>query len=122
MSFGQAISTVFSKYVKFDGVASRSEYWWWTLFSVIVSVVLGGIDIAIGGQQNIAALQTLWGLAVLLPSVAVGVRRLRDAGYSWRFLFLGLIPFIGAIIVIVLLCQPSTVSPTTQESYIASGE
>ncbi len=120
MSFGQAISTVFSKYAKFDGVASRSEYWWWTLFNVVVSAVLGGIDIAINGQQDIAVLQTLWGLAVLLPSLAVGARRLRDAGYSWGFLFLALIPFAGAIIVIVLLCQPSTVSAATQNSYVAS--
>lgn len=121
MSFGQAISSVFSKYAKFGGVASRSEYWWWTLFNVLVSAVLGGIDIALGGQQNIAVLQTLWGLTVLLPSLAVGVRRLRDAGYSWGFLFLALIPFVGAIIVIVLLCQPSTVSTPTQSPAGDSG-
>jgi uncharacterized membrane protein YhaH (DUF805 family) len=121
MSFGQAISSVFSKYAKFGGVASRSEYWWWTLFNVLISVVLGGIDSAISGRQDIGVLQTLWGLAVLLPSLAVGVRRLRDAGYSWRFLFLALIPFVGAIILIVLLCQPRSVSTPTQSPAGVSG-
>lgn len=51
---------------------------------------------------------------------SVGLRRLRDAGSSWGFVFLALFPLFGAINVIVLLCQPSTVSTTTQDSYVVS--
>lgn len=107
MTFGQAISSVFSKYAQFGGIASRSEYWWWTLFSVLVSLGLATVETAINGQSNVTVLSSLWSLAILLPSLAVGVRRLRDAGYPWGYLFLALIPLVGAIILIVLLCQQS---------------
>jgi uncharacterized membrane protein YhaH (DUF805 family) len=120
MTFGQSISTVFSKYAQFGGTASRSEYWWWTLFSVLVSVGLGVIDSAISGQSDFSLLSTLWSLAVLLPSLAVGVRRLRDAGYSWGYLFLALIPIVGGIILIVLLCKQSkTALPVAHGSPVA---
>jgi len=109
MTFGPAVSSVFRNYARFNGVASRSEYWWWALFTTVISLVAGTLDIAINGQQNIGLLQSLWALGVIVPSLAVGVRRLRDAGYAWGFLLLALIPFVGAIVVIVLLCQPSKV-------------
>lgn len=110
MNLGQAISSGFRKFVQFDGVACRSEYWLWTLFCVLVSLVLSGVDGALNGEGSAGVLSGIWALGVLLPSLAVGVRRLRDAGYPWGFLFLGFIPVIGAIILIVLLCQPSKVS------------
>lgn len=109
MTFGRAITTVFRNYAQFGGVASRSEYWWFALFSLLVSLALSGIDGAISGSGDAGLLATLWGLGIILPSLAVTVRRLRDAGYAWGYLFLALIPFLGAIILIVLLCQPSTV-------------
>jgi uncharacterized membrane protein YhaH (DUF805 family) len=116
MSFVQAISTVFKKYADFTGVARRSEYWWWVLFSVLVSLVLTGIDSAINnGSGGIGFLSLIWSLATLLPSLAVGVRRLRDAGYGWGFLFLALIPLVGAIALIVMLAQPTKV--TTSAGY-----
>lgn len=119
MGFAQAISTVFKKYADFTGVARRSEYWWWVLFSTVISLILTGIDTAISGGNGmgIGVLAGLWSLATLLPSLAVGVRRLRDAGYAWGFMFLALIPIVGAIVLIVMLCQPSkatTSVPQTQ--------
>lgn len=101
MTFGQSITTVFRKYAEFSGVASRSEYWWWFLFSVIVSLATG----ALWDGLSIA-----WSVAILLPSLAVAVRRLRDAGYHWGWLFLLLVPLIGTIVVIVFLVQPSKTS------------
>lgn len=117
MNFRQAISSVFSKYAQFGGVARRSEYWWWTLFCVLVSVPLRLIDTLIdtlidGGTGGIGILSTIWALGTLLPSLAVTVRRLRDAGYAWGFLFLALIPLVGWIIQIVMLCQPTRISTT----------
>jgi uncharacterized membrane protein YhaH (DUF805 family) len=103
MTFGQAIETCFRKYVDFTGFAPRSEYWWWTLFTVLVSIACRIVD-AVG---NLGFVAGLWYVAVLLPTLAVGVRRLRDAGYAWGYLFLALIPLVGGIILIVLLCKPS---------------
>jgi uncharacterized membrane protein YhaH (DUF805 family) len=103
MTFGQAISTCFRKYADFTGFAARSEYWWWALFTTLVSIVCS----IVGAAADVRFLSTLWSLAVLLPTLAVGVRRLRDAGYGWGYLFLALIPIVGGIILIVLLCKPS---------------
>ncbi|HJP81679.1 MAG TPA: DUF805 domain-containing protein [Candidatus Saccharimonadales bacterium] len=114
MGFGESIKTVFSKYADFNGVASRPEYWWWTLFSFLVSAVLG---VAFGrGEGSLGnTLVSLWSLATLLPSLAVAVRRLRDAGKHWGNLFWLLLPFVGWIIVIVYLAQPSVKNSKTSK-------
>ena len=103
MNFGQAVQSVLTKYVEFSGRARRSEYWWFTLFSVAVSIVFSIIDAAIGSS----ILGLLVSLALLLPSIAVTVRRLHDTGRSGWWIWLALIPLIGAIVVIVFLCQDS---------------
>lgn len=118
MSFGQAISAVFSKYATFTGVARRSEFWWWYLFTVVVSIVLGILDgIIFGrndmGQANTMLLSGLWSLATIIPTLAVAVRRLRDAGRPWYNLFWSLLPIVGAIILIVKWCKPSVNSSVT---------
>ena len=110
VNLGQAVSTVFKKYAQFHGVASRSEYWWWTLFATVVGYSIVGLDVAINGQSTNFPL--VWSLGTLLPSLAVTVRRFRDAGYGWGSLFLALLPILGAIIIIVMLCQPSEVNTT----------
>jgi uncharacterized membrane protein YhaH (DUF805 family) len=96
MTFGQSISTCFSKYAAFDGRASRSEYWWWFLFVFLVSLATGMVSQTLSG---------LFSLAVLLPGLAVGARRLHDTDRSAWFLLLGLIPIIGWIVLIVWLIQ-----------------
>ena len=105
MSFGQAIATVFRKYAEFNGRARRSEFWWFALFAGLVAVGLGGISDGLGFA---------WGVAVLLPSLAVSIRRLRDAGFAWPMIFLGLIPLVGAIILIVLYAQPSIAGDSSE--------
>lgn len=99
LTFGQSIQTVFRKYAEFSGRASRSEFWWFTLFSALVSA---GLSAIFGG------LSVAWFFAVIVPSLAVGVRRLRDAGLSWAWLFFLLLPFVGLIVLAVLLAQPAT--------------
>ena len=105
MSFGQAVSTVFSKYATFSGRARRSECWWWYLFVTIVFVVAGVIDRAAGltyGDTTYGGgwIASIAGLALLLPNLAVGVRRLHDTGRSGWWLLVGLVPIIGIVILL----------------------
>ena len=97
MNFGQAISTCFSKYVTFTGRASRPEFWWFFLFQVIVLIVTGMISSILYG---IAA------LAMLLPGIAVGVRRLHDIGKTGWLLLLCLIPLVN-LLLLYWFVQPS---------------
>jgi len=112
MSFGEAIQTVFSKYAEFMGRAGRAEFWWWALFTVLVASALNLFDvIRIGDNGNLGSLLAgLWGIAILLPSLAVAVRRLRDAGYSWGYLFFILVPIAGIFVLIALWAQPTKVT------------
>jgi len=103
VSFADAVRTVFSKYATFSGRARRSEFWWFTLFAIIVYIVVGIIDAAI---KN-AVLGVIVALALLLPSLAVTVRRLHDTGRSGWWILIGLIPFVGAIVLLVFECQDS---------------
>ena len=109
MSFGEAIQTVFRKYAEFGGRASRPEFWWWTLFNLLVSAVLSSCNaFSIGDNSYFGTLlASIWGLAVLLPNLAVAVRRLRDAGHGWANLFWLLLPIAGIIVLIVYWTQPS---------------
>jgi uncharacterized membrane protein YhaH (DUF805 family) len=105
---GEAVSTCLRKYATFEGRASRPEYWWFALFGFIVS--RGGI---IDGLAHTFILGLVVGLALLLPSIAVRVRRLHDTGRSGWWSFIVIIPLIGAIWLIVLLCPPSTAAADT---------
>lgn len=95
---------VLKNYVGFSGRARRKEYWMFALFSFIVSLILTIVEKLIGLDS---VLSGLYSLAVLLPSLAVGARRLHDIGKSGWWLLIGLIPLIGAIVLIVFFCQDS---------------
>ncbi len=98
MTFGESISTCFSKYAAFNGRASRSEYWWFLLFTFLASLATGIVS---------DTLSALFSLGVLLPSLAVGARRLHDTNRSGWFLLIWLIPVIGWIVLIVWTTQES---------------
>lgn len=100
---------VLKNYVGFQGRARRKEYWMFVLFNVIVAFVLGFIGGLID-QVFGMILGYAYGLAVLLPSLAVAVRRLHDTRRSGWMLLLNLIPFVGSIIVLVFLCMDSETS------------
>lgn len=105
MTFFQAIGTGFRKYADFSGTATRPEFWWWSLFTTLASAALAATaNVAYGGNPDVNA---LWSIVVLLPSLAVAVRRLRDAGHGWGHLFWLLLPLAGLIIIAVLCAQPS---------------
>ncbi len=91
---------VLKKYAVFSGRARRKEYWMFILFNIIFSIVAGIIDHIIG--MDFGLLGTLYGLAVLLPSIAVSVRRLHDIGKSGWMLLIIFIPIIGSIWLLVL--------------------
>src|SRR4051812_1615154 len=94
---------VLKKYVVFEGRARRKEFWMFTLISFIISIILAIID----GIIHIRVLGSLYAILVLLPSIAVGVRRMHDIDKSGWWLLLLLIPIIGWIILLVLACLDS---------------
>lgn len=115
-SFGDAIVTVFRKYAEFTGRATRSEFWWWVLFTTIVSSALGALNLATpeGVIAVGSSLAGVWSIGILVPSLAVAVRRLRDAGRSWTDLFWILLPIAGLIVLIVYWCEPSKLASAAE--------
>lgn len=100
MDFKQSvIRCVRDKYADFNGRASRPEFWWFALACFLVAVVFNLLRLELLGA--------LVNLALLLPSLAVGSRRLHDIGKSGWFQLIWLIPFIGWAIMIYWLVQPS---------------
>lgn len=101
---------VLKQYADFNGRARRKEYWMFVLFNMIFSIVAMILDnilgIAIGGI-GYGLLYGLYVLAVLIPSIAVAVRRLHDIGKSGWMILISLIPLIGAIWLLVLLVTDS---------------
>ncbi len=119
----QAISRGFRGYLDFVGRSNRSEYWWWTLFNVVVIVVGYGIVRAVDwiivqvspenyfvGLQLLVGLGYAWGLTLLVPCVAMAARRLRDAGLSPLFGLAILTPYIGSLSIVVFGLLPTKTS------------
>ena len=101
---------VLKKYAVFDGRARRKEYWMFFLINILVSVVLIAIDNLIGTfslQTGAGLLQGLYSLAVLLPSLAVTVRRLHDTGRTGWWILIGLVPVIGGIVLLIFMVLDS---------------
>ncbi|HEV7802196.1 MAG TPA: DUF805 domain-containing protein [Burkholderiales bacterium] len=94
---------VLKRYAEFSGRASRTEFWMFTLVNFIVVVVLSLLDSFIG----FGLLGMIYGLGVLIPSLAVSVRRLHDTNRSGWWLLIGLIPVIGFIVLLVFMVQDS---------------
>lgn len=116
MKMMDAVRNGFERYAQFSGRATRPEFWWWVLFTGLVGAVLGGIPLGTAGMpmgmvHSASNLGTVWDLVVLVPTLAVAVRRLRDAGFGWAQLFWLLIPGVGLIIVAILCARPTTAQP-----------
>jgi len=95
--------SVLKDYATFSGRARRKEYWMFILFNIIVSIVINVVGAVIGFEM----LGLIYSLAVIVPSLAVGARRLHDTGRSGWWLLIGLIPLIGAIVLIIFFVQDS---------------
>lgn len=95
---------VLQNYIGFSGRARRKEYWMFTLINFIVIIILSILESLLGLPGFISG---LYSLAVLIPGLAVSVRRLHDTGKSGWWLLLSFIPIIGAIILLVFFALDS---------------
>ena len=107
MDFSQAITSGFENYTNFRGRAVRSEYWYWLLFNVLVSIGASIVDATIGTSL----VSALVGLAVFLPGLAVTFRRLHDTDHSGWWILISLIPIIGFIVMLVFLTKAGDPEP-----------
>jgi uncharacterized membrane protein YhaH (DUF805 family) len=103
VSFVESIRVCFSKYATFTGRARRSEYWWFALLGFLVYFVAAVLD----AVAHTPAFVVIAILGLLVPSLAVAVRRLHDTGRSGWWYFISLVPLIGGIILLVYLASDS---------------
>ena len=106
MGFTEAIKSVLSQYAGFTGRARRSEYWFFCLFNMIISGVLT-VLYRLTGAGLFSVLSGLVSLALIIPGLAVAIRRMHDIGKSGWYLLFAFIPLVGSIIVIVWYCKDS---------------
>ncbi len=104
MDFMQAVKSVLNNYTNFQGRSRRSEFWWWTLAYFIGYMVI----VFIGGVVSAAELLGgIFVLALVIPNLAVSVRRFHDIGKSGWWILISLIPLLGLIAIIYFFVQPS---------------
>lgn len=115
MNFSKAVRAVLNKYATFEGRARRAEYWYFVLLTTVLSIAAQIIGVAgrDGGLITLLLLGVLAliSLALIIPGIAVSVRRLHDTGRSGWFLLLGLIPVVGGILLLVWTCSRGTEGP-----------
>ena len=99
VGFIDAIKLFFTKYADFSTRSRRSEYWWSVLFCALASSLAAGI---------LKDYAWIWSLVVLIPTIAISVRRLHDIGRAGTWYLLNLIPVVGSIILLIWYCQDST--------------
>jgi uncharacterized membrane protein YhaH (DUF805 family) len=115
MSFGTAVKAFWSNYSNFKSRARRSEYWFIQLFLVLTNVAVAAIDLALmngdvdrfiaNGGGGIVGL--IWILATIVPAIAVLIRRLHDTDRSGWWALIGLVPLVGAIVLLVFTVEDS---------------
>lgn len=120
MSFIEAVKSAYQNYFTFSGRARRPAYWWFTLFSILVSLVISFIEGgwtgetapgAVAAHYNAGPIAIVWALANFFPGLAVSVRRLHDTDRSGWWMLLLLIPLVGAIILIVWMASRGSAGP-----------
>lgn len=112
MDIKTAITTCFNKYMTVTGRARRAEYWWFALFTLIVSFATGVLDAMLGfGGDAGGPIQGIASLALLLPTICVGVRRLHDIDRTGWWLLISIVPLIGFIVLLVFFIQRGTEGP-----------
>jgi uncharacterized membrane protein YhaH (DUF805 family) len=102
---------VLKKYLVFEGRARRKEYWYFVLFNILAGITLGIIDNVTGTlnpETGVGLLSGLYSLAVLIPTIAVSIRRLHDTDRSGWWLLIALIPLIGGLVLLVFFVLDGT--------------
>ena len=110
MNFGQSIRSGFKRYLDFSGRSSRSEYWWWALLNVILSVFSSVLVVNAAAEYEDLAVTfyLIVNLVMFVPNLAMSVRRFHDLDRSGWWLFIGVIPLVGPIILIFWFCTKGT--------------
>lgn len=110
--FAGSVRKVLSNYANFTGRARRPEFWWFTLFSFISNMTISFVELVVFGYWGeYSYLSTLYSLALFIPSLAVGARRLHDIGKSGWWQLIVLIPLIGWIILIIWFAKKGEDGP-----------
>ncbi|QUJ75972.1 DUF805 domain-containing protein [Sulfitobacter albidus] len=105
-SFMGALKDGFARYVDFRTRSTRSQFWWWMVWMILLGGLTGGLDAALG-FYDVGPINGLFSLATLLPSIAVAIRRLHDIGRTGWWVLLYFIPILGWIVLIIFYCQRS---------------
>lgn len=108
MGFTDAVRSVLTCYAEFQGRAARSEFWWYVLFYLLVQLVAAVLDVALFPELAFGVFETIAGLALLLPSIAVTARRLHDTDRSGWWQLIGLLPIVGLLVLIWFCVQRGT--------------
>lgn len=109
MTFSEAIKTsLVEKYATFSGRATRSEYWYVVLFGYLLALLIVFLGMIIDSPELIIGLSTVLSLILLVPGLAVCIRRLHDTGRSGWWYLLVLIPYIGAFALLIIFCLKSS--------------
>lgn len=101
---------VLKKYAVFSGRARRKEYWYFILFNILINIILSVVDGLTGNldpDTGVGLLSSIYTLAILIPSIAVSVRRLHDTGRSGWWLLISFVPLIGFFILLFFMLQNS---------------
>ena len=99
---------VLSKYADFSGRATRSEFWWFALYNLLIAIGLAIAEFVLGLGQ---LLSVIYGVAIFIPNWAVSVRRLHDTDHSGWWLLIGIVPLVGAIILFIFYISDSSPGP-----------
>jgi uncharacterized membrane protein YhaH (DUF805 family) len=118
---------VIRKYAVFSGRAARPEFWWFVLINLIIAALINVVVSAIGGRNSGQVVSDIYSLAVFLPSLGVGIRRLHDTNRSGWWYLLVFIPIVGWIVLIVFLAMagdpgPNRYGPNPQNPDAGAGD
>lgn len=112
MDFGEAIISCLRKSFAISGRASRSEYWFWILFSVLAGFGLGILEAALLPMEATGSLSLIFTVLTMFPNFTVQVRRLHDVDRSGWWMLLNLVPLVGFLIILFWMVQPGVEEKT----------
>lgn len=115
MGMVEAVKSGLRNYANFQGRATPAEYWWWVLFEIVVYAVMTGLVVV---MRDVPLLSMIFGLlyfaatlGLILPSLALYVRRLHDTDHSGWWIFLGFVPLVGGIVLLIWTIMSGTRGP-----------
>jgi uncharacterized membrane protein YhaH (DUF805 family) len=125
VEFGDAISLFFKNFVNFHGRSSRGAFWWWflaaTVGGYVIAFVLGLMAASSDTPQIVLLPAVAINLSLVIGGVALSVRRLHDTNRTGWWLLIGLVPLVGAIVLIIFYCTPGTRGPNTYGPDVEAG-